>query len=104
LIDNGKIRATTALNIGARLVAHDGADTIVRLKQVGAVLERSGAAARSRRKVSDELRMRLANRMAQALFAAVTTSAMPWEDFYVAPPLASCRPSTAFSSRAAYRN
>ncbi len=35
LIDNGKIRATTAVNIGARLVAHDGADAIVRLEKGG---------------------------------------------------------------------
>jgi ethanolamine utilization protein EutA len=88
LIDNGKIRATTALNIGARLVAYNGADEVVRLEtggrrflgDLGQPLDLGG-------KVSDGLRMRLANRMAQALFAAVTMSAMPWEDFYVAPPL-----------------
>jgi ethanolamine utilization protein EutA (predicted chaperonin) len=88
LIDNGKIRATTALNIGARLVAHDDADSLVRLEtggrrflsDLGQTLDLGG-------KVSDELRVRLANRMAQALFAAVTTSAMPWEDFYVSAPL-----------------
>ena len=32
LIEEGKIRATTAVNIGARLVAHNGDETIVRLE------------------------------------------------------------------------
>ena len=35
LIDNGKIRATTAVNIGARLVAYDGAESIIRLEKAG---------------------------------------------------------------------
>ena len=35
VIDEGRIRATTAVNIGARLVAHNGADEIVRLEKGG---------------------------------------------------------------------
>jgi ethanolamine utilization protein EutA len=88
LIDNGKIRATTALNIGARLVAQDGAGAIVRLENGGRrffsdldqKLEIGGT-------VSQDLRVRLGDRMAQVLFDAVTTSAAPWEDLYVAAPL-----------------
>ena len=35
VIEEGRIRATTAVNIGARLVAHNGADEIVRLEKGG---------------------------------------------------------------------
>ena len=35
LIDNGKIRATGALNVGARLVAYDKTESIVRLEKGG---------------------------------------------------------------------
>jgi ethanolamine utilization protein EutA len=88
VIDNGKIRATTALNIGARLVAQDGAGAIVRLENggrrffsdLGQKLEIGGT-------LSQDLRVRLGDRMAQVLFDAVTTSAMPWEDLYVSAPL-----------------
>ena len=53
LIDNGKIRATTAVNIGARLVAHDGADAIVRLEKGGRrFLQDLGQRSRFRRESS----------------------------------------------------
>jgi ethanolamine utilization protein EutA len=35
VIEEGRIRATTAVNIGARLVAHNGAEEIVRLEKGG---------------------------------------------------------------------
>jgi ethanolamine utilization protein EutA len=88
VIEEGRIRATTAVNIGARLVAHDGAETIIRLEKAGrrflAALEKNidfGA------KVSDELRRLLAARMAQVLFDAVAEGKQPWDDFYVGAPL-----------------
>jgi ethanolamine utilization protein EutA len=88
LIDNGKIRATTAVNIGARLVAHDGADVIVRLEKGGRrFLQDLGQRLDFGARVPDDLRAQLASRMAQALFGALTTSAQPWEDFYVIPGL-----------------
>jgi len=88
LIDNGKIRATTAVNIGARLVAHDGADVIVRLEKGGRrFLQDLGQRLDFGATVPDDLRAQLASRMAQALFGALTTSAQPWEDFYVIPGL-----------------
>jgi ethanolamine utilization protein EutA len=88
LIDNGKIRATTAVNIGARLVAHDGADVIVRLEKGGRrFLQDLGQRLDFGARVPDDLRAQLASRMAQALFGALTTSAPPWEDFYVIPGL-----------------
>jgi ethanolamine utilization protein EutA len=84
IIDNGRIRATTALNIGARLVAYNGAGEIIRLEKGGRrFLAALGENLDLGGKVSEELRGRLARRMAQALFAAVATGHSPWEDFYV---------------------
>src|SRR5688500_3660855 len=88
LIDNGRIRATTALNVGARLVADDGRDSIVRLEKGGRrFLADLGYNLELGTKVSDDLRTQLAGRMAQALFAAVMTSMQPWDDFHVTLPL-----------------
>ncbi len=84
VIEGGRIRTTTTLNIGARLVAHDGADRIVRLEKggrrfLGALGHDLGIGA----KVSEELRSRLAARMAHVLFDAVSEGKQPWNDFYV---------------------
>jgi ethanolamine utilization protein EutA len=88
VIDNGKIRATTALNVGARLVACDGADMVVRLEKGGRrFLYDLGQPLDFGAKLADDLRVRLARRMAQALFEAVTTGVQPWDDFHVTPPL-----------------
>lgn len=84
VIEEGRIRATSAVNIGARLVAYNGADEIVRLEKGGrrflADLDENldyGA------KMPAVLRARLAQRMARALFDALETGEQPWEDFYV---------------------
>ncbi len=88
VIDKGKIRATTAVNIGARLVAHDGDETIVRLEKGGRrFLQDLGQALDMGAKVSGDLRDRLARRMARALFEALAAGAEPWDDFYVTAPL-----------------
>lgn len=88
LIDNGKIRGTTAVNIGARLVAHDGADTIVRLEKGGRrFLADLGESVDIGATIPDGLRARLAARMALALFDAAAKNAEPWTDFYVTPGL-----------------
>jgi ethanolamine utilization protein EutA (predicted chaperonin) len=88
VIDHGKIRATTAINIGARLVAHDSAGAITRLEKGGRrFLTDLGADLDFGAKVSHDLRARLASRMARALFDAVTTGAQPWQDFHVTAPL-----------------
>ena len=84
LIDNGKIRATTAVNIGARLVAHDGAGSIVRLEKAGRRFSYDlGLGLEVGSTLSEELKVRLANRMAQALFDALTNGEAPWSEFYV---------------------
>ena len=88
LIDNGKIRATGALNVGARLMAYDKTESIVRLEKGGRrFLHDLGHNLDLGDKVSDDLRRQLGSRMAQALFDAVMTSAQPWDDFHVTAPL-----------------
>ena len=93
LIVNGKIRATTALNVGARLVAHDAANSITRLERAGRrYLSDLGDNLDFGDKLSHDLRARLARRMAQTLFDAVMTNAEPWDDFHVTAPLGELPP------------
>ncbi len=88
LIDNGKIRATTAVNIGARLVAHDSGGAIVRLENGGRrFLSDLGLDLEIGSALSHEIKARLANRMAQALFDALTAGNAPWSDFFVTTAL-----------------
>lgn len=88
LIDNGKISATTAVNVGARLIAHDAAESIVRLESAGRrFLNDLGQPLELGAKISDGLRLRVAQRMAQALFDAITTGRAPWEPFHITPAL-----------------
>jgi len=88
LIEEGKIRATSAVNIGARLVAYNGADELVRLEKGGRrFLEDLGEKLDFGAKVSEDLRTRMANRMAQVLFDALTTGKQPWNGFYVSAAL-----------------
>jgi ethanolamine utilization protein EutA len=88
VIEEGRIRATTAVNIGARLVAHDGAESIIRLEKAGRrFIAALGKNVDFGAKVSDDLRRLLAARMAQVLFDAVTEGKQPWDDFYVGSPL-----------------
>jgi ethanolamine utilization protein EutA len=88
VIEGGRIRGTTAVNIGARLVAHDGADSVIRLEKGGRrVLADLGENLDFGARVSDDLRHRLAARMAQVLFDAVAGGKQPWDDFFISPPL-----------------
>ena len=85
VIEAGRIRGTTAVNIGARLVAHNGADEIVRLEKGGRrFLADLGENLDYGAKRLSELRARLANRMARALCSMQSPPAQqPWDDFYV---------------------
>jgi ethanolamine utilization protein EutA len=84
IIDNGRIRATTAVNVGARLVAHDAAGRIARLEKAGLrFLTDLGIEIGFGMEIPDELKDRLASRMAQVLFDALTTGREPWSEFYV---------------------
>jgi ethanolamine utilization protein EutA len=90
LIQEGKIRATTAMNIGARLVAHNGGDEIIRLEKGGRrFLADLGHSLDYGARVPQDLRAQLAARMARALFDALSAGAAPWDDFYVTPALGS---------------
>jgi ethanolamine utilization protein EutA len=84
VIEEGRIRATAAVNIGARLVAHNGAGKITRLEKGGRrLLEDLGSPLDFGAEMPGDLPERLANRMARALFDALTTGKEPWEDFYI---------------------
>jgi ethanolamine utilization protein EutA (predicted chaperonin) len=88
LIVNGKIRATAAVNIGARLIAHDSTNTIVRLEKAGRrFLSDLGQNLDFGQNISHDLKAQLADRMARGLFDALTTGAVPWEDFSITPGL-----------------
>jgi len=88
LIVNGKIRATTAVNIGARLIAYDATNTIVRLEKAGRrFLSDLGQSVDLGQNISRDLQARVAARMASALFDAVSTGAAPWQDFFIAAGL-----------------
>jgi len=88
VIVEGRIRATTAVNIGARLVAHDGAESVIRLEKGGRrFLAALGQNIDYGAKISDDLRQRLAARMAHVLFDAVAEGKQPWNEFYISSPL-----------------
>jgi ethanolamine utilization protein EutA len=84
LIVNGKIRATTAVNIGARLIAHDATNTIVRLEKAGRrFLSDLGQNLDLGQNISSDLQARIADRMASGLFDALTTGSAPWAEFFI---------------------
>jgi ethanolamine utilization protein EutA len=88
LIVNGKIRATTALNVGARLIAHDGTNTIIRLEKAGRrFLSDLGQNLDLGAKITQQLKAGIADRMARVLFDALTTGAAPWKEFFIAVTL-----------------
>lgn len=84
----GRICGITAVNIGARLVAYDDADSLNRLEKSGRrFLGDLGHNIELGTKISHELCVRLARRMAQVLFDAVMGGNPPWDDFYITPTL-----------------
>jgi ethanolamine utilization protein EutA len=88
VIQEGRILGTMAVNIGARLVAYNGAEEIVRLEKGGRrFLAALGEDLEFGAKVSRDLREALARRMAHVLFDAVMTGKPPWDDFFVTPEL-----------------
>jgi ethanolamine utilization protein EutA len=88
LIEDGHIRATAAVNLGARLVAFDGTGAVTRLEKAGRrFLSAVGMNLDIGAPLSLDLRARLGARMAAALFEALTEGTQPWDDFYVGAPL-----------------
>ena len=89
VIADGRIRGTGALNIGARLLAHDEGETLTRLEKAGRrFLADLGHDLSIGAKVGEDLRRRLAARMAHVLFDTVTGGKPPWDDLYITAPLA----------------
>jgi len=88
LIREGRILATTAVNVGARLVAHNGAREIVRLEKSGRrFLAALGESLDLGAKMSSEASGALARRMAHILFEAVSDGRAPCDDFFITPEL-----------------
>ncbi len=93
LIENGRIRGTMAVNAGARLVAYDSVGSLVRLEKGGRrFLEALGLKLDLGAMISEELRDRLASRMAEAIFDVLSGQNPPWEGFYVTPGLGELPP------------
>ena len=93
VIVDGRIHGTSALNIGARLLAHDESETTTRLERAGRrFLADLGDDLNIGAKVREDLRRRLAVRMAHVLFDAVDGGKPPWDDLYVGPPLNNLTP------------
>ena len=87
VIDAGRIRATSAVNIGARLLAHDESGMMTRLEKAGRrFLADLGYNLRIGAKVEEDLRRRLAARMAGVLFDGVAGAEPPWDDLYITAP------------------
>ena len=88
VIKGGKIGGTTAVNIGARLIAHDSAHKVVRLEKGGRrYLSDLGCSCDYGSQVDEALKLKLADRMAETLFHALQTGQAPWDDFHVTPGL-----------------
>jgi ethanolamine utilization protein EutA len=88
LIQRGRVTDMTALNIGARLVAHDEAGRVIRLERAGDRFLRDldyeigiGDA------IEPEARARLAARMAVVLFNVLEGKPAPWPELWVTPPI-----------------
>ena len=93
VIVDGRIHSTSALNIGARLLAHDESETMTRLERAGRrFLADLGHDLNIGTKVREDLCRRLAARMAHVLFDAVDGGKPPWDDLYVGPPLNNLTP------------
>lgn len=87
-IVRGRVTETTALNIGARLVAHDEQGTIVRKEHGGdRFLHDIGHPLDIGSPLPEPVKAQLASRMASALFDALEGGAAPWDDFFVLPPI-----------------
>ena len=88
VIDRGRIQGTAAVNIGARLVAFNGADELTRVENAGdRFLADLGHELKPGEKIEEEVRARLAARMARVLFDVLAGAKPPWENLFITPPL-----------------
>jgi ethanolamine utilization protein EutA (predicted chaperonin) len=103
VIDDGRIRAPSALNIGARLLAYDDGEVVTRLEKPGDVFLPTWIRSQHREQVEEDLRRRLAARMAHVLFDAVSGGKPPWDDLYVTAPFGDLPRLTVSCSRGCFR-
>jgi ethanolamine utilization protein EutA len=88
IIEAGHIKEAAAINIGARLVAYDGSGVVTRLEKAGErFAEELDCDLKIGQRIDAELRARLAQRMAKALFEVLSGGKAPWADFYVTSAL-----------------
>ncbi len=88
LIQRGKIQDTTALNIGARLIAYDKNGHLVRLEKSGdRFLRDLGHKARVGERIEKAILERLGSRMASVLFDMLAGEPPPWSDLFITPPM-----------------
>jgi ethanolamine utilization protein EutA len=88
VVQRGQVIATTAMNIGARLVAYDDAGRIVRMERAGReFIELLGSPLQKGSALDAATRTGLAHRMAEALFRVLEGKPAPWDGFWVLPPI-----------------
>jgi len=88
LVEKGRVAGVTALNIGARLIAYDGARRIVRLERSGKRFLDAAGLKLGLGDVIDPAALRtIAAHMARILFDLVAGGAPPWGELMVMPPL-----------------
>jgi len=88
MINRGRVLGSTAVNIGARIVAHDEARRVVRLEQSGDRFLRELGQTLSLGSTLDEaVKAELATYMAAVLFDAIDGKATPWPELWVLDPI-----------------
>jgi len=86
VIQGGRIKNTTAVNLGARLVAYDSSGTVTRLEKAGkSFLEDLGRKLDLGDEIENDLRAQLAGHMAKALFEVLCGGDPPWSGFFITP-------------------
>lgn len=84
VIHRGRVASTSALNIGARLIAYDETGRLVRTERAGRqFLRHLGYDLEAGDTVSEELLSRLASLMVDVLFGALAGEPPPWEGLFV---------------------
>lgn len=88
LIEKGRIQGTTALNIGARLLAYDEGGILARVEKAGRrFLADIGSRLGIGDRIEKEVLSRLAERMARLLYGALAGERPPWNDLFLTPPM-----------------
>jgi ethanolamine utilization protein EutA len=88
LVERGHVLQSTALNIGARLVAHDAQGQITRLETGGKrFLQDLGYNLGIGDRIGEEILGRLAARMAALLFDLLEGKKPPWDDLFISPSM-----------------